>query len=210
MKKVVFIIGGVLVLSICAVVLLYKSVTMPQPTGEVHSEIELSKPVLGPYSGEKFYIKCENGVYTLVPAVTYRAPVLVVGKKKHYHTDVLAQLVPVDLCVIWGVLAEPEYLKDLRFTQKGRYCQLVYKPGSPVEPYVGLHEFTHIHVIPATENILKALNSIKEGQKVILEGVLVDIYLEDEIIAQTSVEPTDDSCEILYVTKIRIGNNIYE
>ena len=210
MRKAALILGGILALSISPLVVFYWSATVPNPTGEVQGDIVTSEPTWELYSGEEHHIKCENGVYTLVPVATYTAPVRLGGKNKHYRSDILAQLVPVDLCVVWGTLAQPEYFKDLRFIQMQRWCKPVAEPGSLASECTGNQEVTHIHVIPATENILKALNSLKKGQKIVLEGILVNIYYGDNLIAQTSLTPLDYNCEILYVTRIRIENKIYK
>ncbi len=54
------------------------------------------------------------------------------------------------------------------------------------------------HIIHATENVKKAVETMKVGDKVVLK---------------TSVTRTDDSdgaCEVFYVKSVRIGNKIYE
>ncbi len=216
MKRAVFLLG-LLALSICAGVCLWKAVTMPHAIREVEGDIDVSQgPVFelcseeNPIACEKHYIRDDDYVYTLVPVASYNASVVLASKIKHYHTDQLSVLVPVDFCVVWGTIANPEYLQDLRFSQRGRGCRPAFKPGSSVADVIGLHEYTNIHIIPATENVLKALNAIKENQKIVLEGFLVDIYYKGEVLVTTSLSPTDDSCEIVYVTRIRIGNRIYE
>jgi hypothetical protein len=163
-----------------------------------------------PYSGEPIKIEAAGIEYTLVPVAQYSASVLVVGRKVYYDED--RELVPLDLCVAWGLLADPEYLRYTSFTQQDRACTCIYDEGSPVDNTDVLTQFVNIHLIPASESILHALNTIKKGDTILLEGYLVDIYHGEQIYIETSTVWTDSgigSCEVLFVTGVRIGTEIY-
>jgi hypothetical protein len=85
--------------------------------------------------------------------------------------------------------------------------------GSPVDTPDVLSLFVNIHLIPADDYILQAIMTIRKGQKIVLEGFLVDIYLNGSIYIETSRTRADNgegSCEIMYVTRVRIGNAVYE
>lgn len=209
MKQLILIVGFLAVLS-CAGCL--GELPTPPHGEEEYSEINtFSEPTQTPHEGEIIYREADGREYTLVSVATYTAPVLVVGTKHYYDED--AELVPIDLCVVWGELAQPEYLQYADFIQEERGCECIYEEGSPVDAPDVLNQFVNMHLIPATETILQALKTIRNGQKVVLEGFLVDIYLDGEIYIETSTTRTDDgtgSCEILYVTKVRIGNIVYE
>ena len=76
---------------------------------------------------------------------------------------------------------------------------------------------SHTHIIPANVNIMAALNTIKNYDKVELEGEIVNVKVKGhEHIS--SLERNDDNgsaqgggaCEIMYVTKVKVGHKIYQ
>lgn len=83
---------------------------------------------------------------------------------------------------------------------------------------------SHNHMIAATPNIMSALYCLKKYEIVKMDGYLVDIYKDGNVVAMTSVSRSDTdgtsrprdarkaggSCEVFYVTQIQIGNNIYK
>lgn len=169
------------------------------------------EPVQGPYSGEAIYEQIEGYKITIMPLKTYKTAVVVIGKK--FYSDPEAELVPVDLCVVWGILAEPEYLQYIICTQTDRKCKIegIERVNLSIS-YIEDH-FTNLHIIPANETIYEAIRDIKIHQPIILEGFLVDVYIDGEIWLETSLSPTDTgtgACEILYVTKVRIDTTVYE
>ena len=203
--------AGILIILICGAGCLDEPL-MPPPSGEDSSEIDVSQePIQEPYTGNVIYREADGNTYALVPVATYFTSVLVVRAKHYYDED--AELAPVDLCVVWGVLADPEYLQYTTFIQEDRGCECIYDVGSPVDTPHVLSQFVNIHLIPANDYILQAIKSIRKGQKVVLEGFLVDIYLNGSIYIETSRTRADNgegSCEILYVTRVRIGSAVYE
>jgi hypothetical protein len=202
---------GILIIFICTAGCLDETL-MPSPSGEDYSEIDVyQEPIQEPYTGGVIYREADGNTYALVPVALYKTSVLVVHTK-HYN-DEDAELVPVDLCVVWGVLAENEYLQYTTFIQEDRGCECIYDVGSPVDTPDVLSLFVNIHLIPADDYILQAIMTIRKGQKIVLEGFLVDIYLNGSIYIETSRTRADNgegSCEIMYVTRVRIGNAVYE
>ena len=214
MKKALFILSAFLIIFICVSLLIYKVGNMPQPAEEVSGEIDVSsEPVQEKYAGEKFQITIDDTTFTIEPVAGYNGSFLVVGKK-YYYGSPEDKLVPLDLCVVWGKLAEPENLKHITFSiQAGRWCSFSYSGEMVLEgSYIDSH-FANIHAIPATENILKALKSVEKKEKIYLEGFLVNIYHGERCLLRTSLTREDTgsgACEIFYVIKVVIGNAIYQ
>lgn len=204
-------------LLICASVLLITgtgclSQFTVQPS-EGGSTIDTSQePLQERYTGEDIHKGIGKFEFTIVPVAAYKASVLVICMK-YYNADEVDELAPVDLCVVWGKLAEPKYLQHFTCTQTERGCRLTSRTESYLDDsYVGTH-FTNMHIIPANETILEAIESIKGDQAVFLEGFLVNVYSGGAVIWETSLTWKDsgsDSCEVLYVTKVKIGNTTYE
>lgn len=214
MKKAIFILSAFLIIFICITILVYKVSNTPQPIGEASGEIDLSQePIQESYSGEKFTVTVDGTTFTVEPVATYRGAFLVMSRKNYYASPE-DDLAPVDLCVVWGELADPEHLEHISFSiQAGRWCSFSYSGDISLErSYIDSH-FANMHVIPATENILKALKSIKKGEKIYLEGFLVNIYRGEKCVWRSSLKRTDTgsgACEIFYVTKVIISDAIYE
>ena len=212
MGKTTVIVPLFLIIFVGTPVLFYGVLNRPQSAENVSDEIDTSKdPLQEPYTGRDIYKKYGNTKYTLEPVATFTASVLVVSKKQYFDDD--KALIPFDVCVVWGEMALPQYRECISFEQGIRVCQVIYLDVCPFEEsYLDTH-FTNIHAIPGNENILKALKTIERGQKVILEGFLVNIYRDGVLYMKTSMSRTDSvgaTCEILYVTYLRIGDIVYE
>ncbi|MGD2073111.1 MAG: hypothetical protein PVG65_06450 [Candidatus Thorarchaeota archaeon] len=179
----------------------------PQSEKEENFEINTQEaPVQVPYSGDAIMVKTGNREFSLVPVACYSASVLVVGEKLYDDED--GDLVPLDLCVVWGVLADPYVLQYTDFMQEERSCTCIYDEGSPADDPEVLNQFVNLHLIPASMHIFEVLTSIRPGDEIVLKGYLVNIYVDGYPYIETSTVWTDSgpgSCEILYVTQITTG-----
>jgi len=72
------------------------------------------------------------------------------------------------------------------------------------------------HIVPVNENVGRAVKSVKKKDAVVLEGYLVNIqgsYKGRDVRWNSSLSRTDTgngSCELFYVTKVRIESKVYE
>lgn len=172
-------------------------------------------PLQTSYNGETIIRKFGNEEFSITPVAKYEVSAMV-GSMKIYYDDV-ARLMPVDLALVWGKLAEPEYDKNISYSQSGRWYYTKYKSGIQFnDNFVATHS-ANTHIIPANDNISKAIKTIKNKEKVSLSGFLVNLEHKDSegktTFSKTSLTRTDTdagSCENLYVTKVRIGNKVYE
>jgi hypothetical protein len=139
-----------------------------------------------------------------------------VVSKETYSYGWESEISPLDLAIAWGSLAEPEHEKYISFSQRNRWYFYEYKPGSPFDHSYIISHSSNNHIIPATENISHALRTIRKNDKVVLEGFLVNVkgtYKGGEVYWNTSFTRKDTgngSCELIYVTKARIGSDVYE
>jgi len=189
----------------------------PHLSGTETEEIDISQdPLQTPYPfGEPIIKEIENGLLTLTPVAKYRISAVVVSKKA-YDGGWQSQISPYDLAMVWGKLAEPEYDKYIEYWQNNRWYFFRYKEGSPFDhSYVVTHSGNH-HTIPANYNVGKALESIQKDDKVVLEGYLVNVkgtYRGKAVFWNTSLSRDDTgngSCEVIYVSKVRIDTRVYE
>lgn len=163
-----------------------------------------SEPLQLPYTGENIYKRIGEYTFTLVPVATYQLSAVVICVH-YYAADEVDELAPVDLCVVWGKMADPAYIHYFTCVQRDRGCYLSAEECPLNDAYVDTH-FTNIHVIPADDTILKTIQSVTVNQALYLEGFLVNVYYNGAPIWETSLTRKgtgDKSCEVLYVTAIK-------
>lgn len=189
----------------------------PKLTGVEFEKIDTSQdPLQTPCTSEEPIIReIKNGIFTITPVAEYKLYVMVVSKET-YSDDWDGKISPIDLAIVWGKLAEPDYDKYITYSQSSRWYHYKWKAGTPFDAsYVVSHSGNN-HIIPANENIHKAIKTIRKKDKVVLEGFLVNLngtYKGKAVAWNTSLSRTDSgngSCELFYVTKVRIDINIFE
>ncbi len=189
----------------------------PRATGVEFDDIDTSQDPVQFFipSQEPILIRVKKVELRITPVAVYKIAALVVGTES-YSYGWNAKISPMDLALAWGKLAHPEFQRYVSYSQDNRWVIFNIKKDSPLGvAYVTSHASNH-HIIPATQNIGYAVQTIKKKKKVLLEGFLVDIagtYDGRTVWWNTSLSRTDTgngACEILYVTKARIGNKVYE
>jgi hypothetical protein len=189
----------------------------PKLTGVESDEIDTSQdPIQVSYNSDEPIIKeIKDGHFTMTPVAEYKISGMVVGKET-YSFGWDGEISPVDLAIVWGKLAESEYDRYITYSQSNRWYFYQYKPGSPIDNSFVISHSANNHIIPANENIHEAVKVIGKKDIVVLEGFLVNIkgtYQGQPVTWNTSLSRKDTgngSCELFYVSKVRIDTKIYE
>lgn len=186
--------------------------TMAEPDGGIDYALEPFQEA----SPDSFIPLIENkgNRFTLTPKASYRISGMVVSTK-HYLRGYMDWLSPFDYALIWG--KAPEYLPYLKFDQVVRFCLFNLKSDAPVDvAYISAH-MSNNHMIPSTPNIRKALAKARKKDLVTVEGFLVYVLAQDNKqrfgnwnSSLTREDKGNGACEIIYVTKLRINDRIYE
>lgn len=179
------------------------------------------------------YIKYrgDHGLYALKPQAKYSISALVTAKNNNFwFRDIMRSkfddVALLDLGLVWGELASDKkaLYKHIKFSSKktigqARVLHYRWDGESPWDnSYITSH-IAHTHMIPANPNVMGGLLQIKKNNVVKIDGYLVDIYTDkSELIAYTSLSRYDTNatsrgsgaCEDMYVTRLQIGNKIYE
>ena len=120
----------------------------------------------------------------------------------HYRDGWEGGLAPVDLAVGWGAMYQREAIDFVDITQNERFY--FWKvPGTP--PWTAktvAENSANMHIIPANSSVLAQIRSLRPGDKVRLQGVLVDAEKPDGQFWNTSLTRTDTgpgACEIFLV-----------
>jgi hypothetical protein len=186
-------------------------------TGLDTDEIDTSRdPIQISHTFDEPIIKeIKNAHFTITPVAEYRISGTVVGKES-YSSGWDGEISPVDLVIVWGKLAEPDYHRYMTYKQRNRWYFYQYRPGSPFDNSFVVSHSANNHIIPANRNIREAVKTIKEKDKVVLAGFLVNIkgtYKGEPVTWNTSLSRTDTgngSCELFFVSKVRIDTKVYE
>ena len=195
---------------------------------------DIPSPIISPYDGNEVFVRNVGDYKFLIrPIRKYNATVLV-GRKELYFTlnaksvdGSLEILMPYDVLFLWDELAVPKYWSGYKYIVDKyggtRGQGITYTPYFNSD-YVYNHESNN-HIIPANENITKALHDIKQYQIVSFEGYLTNIDIQKDGYfggtIQSSVSLTDrnraktlstdakGACEVMYIEKIIIGDKVY-
>ena len=189
----------------------------PTLTGIDHGEIDPSQdPIQKSCTSDEPMVKeCRSGRFEMTPLAEYKLSGIVVGKGS-YSSGWDGELSPMDLAVAWGKLTEPENGRYVTYSQGYRWYHYRWREGSPVAPsYIASHSSNN-HIIPANENIRRAVKTIKRKDRIVLKGFLVNLRGGSQgraVAWNTSLSRTDTgsgSCELLYVSHVRIDTKVYE
>ena len=201
------------------VILLYllSGCDKPTLTGLESNKIDTSQdPIQTSYKSDEPMIReIKNGQLSITPVAEYQISGVAVSKE-FYSNDWESKISPMDLTIVWGKLAEPDFDRYITYSQRNRWYFYTYKSGSPFGNSFVISHSGNNHIIPANENIYEAIKTIKEKDKVVLVGFLVNLkgtYRGQKVTWNTSLSRTDTdngSCELFYVTKVRIETNVYE
>lgn len=204
----------ILCLALCFFLL---SCNNPTPTDLDFDEIDVSgDPVQVDFEGDTLERKLDRGYIKITPVARYEISA-VVASKKYYSFGWSSLISPVDLALVWGKLAEQEYDRCMSYSQDNRWYYYRYKEGPlDLNNRFIINHSANLHILPANENVLLAVKSLKKKQKVFMEGYLVNVkgvYAGNEVWWHTSLRRSDTgqgSCEVFYVERVKIGSKIYD
>jgi hypothetical protein len=189
----------------------------PVPTRQATEHIEVMKDpcqiMLNRDTTITKQIKNGEFIITLIADYTLSG---IVACKQHFSGGWAAEIAPYDLTFYWGKITQEYVRKHISFSHSGRWYHYRYSGECPVSNRYIIEHTSNSHIVPANENVWRAVGIIKTGAPVLLQGYLIDIngvYKDDPYWWYTSRTRTDTgahSCEVFYVTGVQIGYDIYE
>lgn len=145
---------------------------------------------------------------------TYRMDARVVHTK-HYDFDLFALLAPVDLALGWGKIADLAVDEWIDWAQHSRWYFYKYSAESPLDAdYIRGHS-ANVHILPASDNLRRAVRRLKVNDIVYMEGYLVDVDAQlgrAMLEMRTSLSRSDSgagACEIFYVERLIVNGYLY-
>lgn len=141
--------------------------------------------------------------YTITPLAPW-SPTARILSVRRYSSDREAQLAPVDLALGWDRMAEPAVLAGFEITQRNRwfYWRTEKMPFARAEV---AQSMANVHIVPASDRIAQQLEALRAGQRVQLQGQLVEIRGDDGWRWRSSLSRTDTgrgSCELLWLESL--------
>ena len=143
--------------------------------------------------------------YTITPIAKYKISAIAAGIKTYNDNNPIS---PMDIALIWGDLATPNYEDHLTISQSNRWYHFRYTADSPhSKRYIEKHS-ANTHIIPENDEIQKTLKKIRKDDIVYLEGYLVNIKRDSDNYRWSSSKSRKDtgdgSCEVMYVKGVEI------
>ena len=148
----------------------------------------------------------------LTPRATYRITGYAVETSRHL-LDEWDHVLPMDLALVWGPVADPDVLRRMKFHLSGRYVSWWHDGGGPMYPQGVLERHVaNNHLVPASDDVAKELSRIRVGDLVTLRGKLVDVEIRDrsgKVVhrSRTSLSRDDTgsgACEQLWVEAVDV------
>jgi len=147
------------------------------------------------------------GDYQVTALAEYRIRARVLHTESYWF-DRGADLSPIDLAVGWGRMSDQSILDQVEFWQGQRWYR--YWPRKSRFPLSADEMNAHsanMHLIPASGEVKRALNSVRVGNLVDLDGYLVQVVGPDGFTWRSSLSRTDTgagACELFRVEKATI------
>ncbi len=185
---------------------------IPSYSGKRRAIAGIPTPVQKQASGsEMLTLKGYNVKLTFL--YSYDIEALVVHKKSYNSSSLQDKLVPVDVALAWGKVAQ--YNKDIDFhwSQSGRWVFWRVNSDSELDLVGGenaiVSQSSNNHLIPANKYIEKKVKKIKKGDHIRIKGYLVNVHATKSDGSWWSVDSStsrEDSgggaCEVIYVTDV--------
>lgn len=150
----------------------------------------------------------EYAGYRLQPQASYRLRARLLSRKS-YHLGREAELSPVDFALGWGAMSDTAVLETLDISQSGRFFWVRWAAEPPIPPREIFLSAANTHLIPADDTVRAAIDRMRPGQVVQLQGLLVNASSADGWRWNSSLVRSDQgagACELFWVTEAWIDN----
>ncbi|SIQ56118.1 hypothetical protein [Solilutibacter tolerans] len=126
---------------------------------------------------------------------------------RRYQDDREAEFSPVDLALGWGRMRDDDVLSMLQVGQQNRWYYTRWTESPPIPINQVRLESANMHMIPANRDIAQALSAIKPGQRVRIDGWLVEVQAKDGWRWRSSTTRSDHGpggCEVIQVCAVAV------
>ena len=141
---------------------------------------------------------------TLQPLAGFSVEARVLSREDYRHGRE-AELSPTDLALGWQRMREDAVLSRLQVAQSARWYNYRWQGEPPLPPGEIAHSSANMHLIPADAEAAAALDRVQVGDRVRIEGWLVEAVAADGWRWRSSLsreDTGDGACELVYVCAI--------
>ena len=125
--------------------------------------------------------------------------------REDYRFDREADYAPTDLALGWGRMTEDAVVARLDIRQSGRWYRYRWQGDPPIPPREIIDSSANMHMIPSDRTVASALHEVKPGERVRIDGWLVQVDAKDGWHWRSSLTRHDTgggACEVVYVCSI--------
>jgi hypothetical protein len=125
--------------------------------------------------------------------------------RRDYRSDREARYAPTDLALGWGRMRDDAVLERLTISQSARWYRYRYSGEPPIPQAEIDRSAANMHMIPGNDAIADALAGVREGERVRIDGWLVEARAPDGWRWRSSTSRDDTgagACEVVYVCAV--------
>ena len=141
---------------------------------------------------------------TLAPLAGFSVEARVLGREA-YRLGREADYSPLDLALGWGRMADEAVLARLSISQGGRWYRYRWQGDPPIPVAEIVRSSANMHMVPADEAVENALARIEPGERLRIDGWLVQVDASDGWRWRSSLSREDSgggACELVYVCAV--------
>ena len=141
---------------------------------------------------------------TLRPLAGFSVEARVLSRRD-YRFGRQSDLSPTDLALGWQRMADDEVLSHLDIHQSARAFNYSWAKPPPLPRAEMIRSTSNMHVIPASGAVAQALARVRTGDRVRIDGWLVEATAADGWRWRSSTvrdDVGDNACEVVYVCAI--------
>ncbi|MGY3263950.1 hypothetical protein [Lysobacter sp. HA35] len=142
---------------------------------------------------------------TLQPLAGFSVDARVLSRED-YSMGRESDLSPTDLALGWGRMRDDSVLKGLDISQSGRWYMYRWRGDPPIPADEIVRSSANMHMIPANLDAASALADVHAGDRVRIDGWLVEADAPDGWTWRSSMsrdDSGDGACEVIYVCSLR-------
>jgi len=151
------------------------------------------------------------GEITFEAQASYRIAARVLSRER-YWMGWSSDIAPVDLALGWGEVSDPAIDEHIDWYQGMRWYFWKWDASLTLDNGDISRQSANTHIVPANNNLKRALLAVDEGDVIQLRGYLVNITGPNGERWKSSLSRNDTaggSCELLYATELINDQKVY-
>lgn len=141
---------------------------------------------------------------TLTPLAGFSVEARVLSRED-YRSGRESDLSPTDLALGWARMTEDAVIGALDIRQSSRWYRYEWSDQPPLPPSEIVRSSANMHMIPGGDSVAQALAGVRKGERVRIDGWLVEANAGDGWRWRSSTRRDDTgagACEVVYVCGI--------